>query len=128
MKRDKPSSSSIQCHPNRAVGEPVAAAPTRGRRGFARGRDGHYNRRRLRRTLARVGVLIYRTRTCMKRSERVTKYPRAGQYARAALWVALAWTMALSEAPAGDWPQILGPTRSGRAEGEQLSATWPEEG
>jgi outer membrane protein assembly factor BamB len=29
---------------------------------------------------------------------------------------------------AGDWPQILGPERSGRATGEQLATTWPEGG
>jgi len=36
----------------------------------------------------------------------------------------------LSSAPllAGDWPQILGPQRSGIAEGEQLAASWPEGG
>lgn len=30
--------------------------------------------------------------------------------------------------PAGDWPQILGPTRSGIARDEQLPATWPDDG
>jgi outer membrane protein assembly factor BamB len=29
---------------------------------------------------------------------------------------------------AGDWPQILGPQRSGIAEGEQLADSWPESG
>jgi outer membrane protein assembly factor BamB len=29
---------------------------------------------------------------------------------------------------AGDWPQILGPTRSGHAEGERLLDTWPAAG
>lgn len=29
---------------------------------------------------------------------------------------------------AGDWPQILGPHRNGRAEDEQLAASWPEKG
>jgi outer membrane protein assembly factor BamB len=29
---------------------------------------------------------------------------------------------------AGDWPQILGPTRSGRAEGERLQPSWPAAG
>jgi outer membrane protein assembly factor BamB len=29
---------------------------------------------------------------------------------------------------AGDWPQILGPHRDGRAEGESLAATWPAGG
>lgn len=31
-------------------------------------------------------------------------------------------------ANAGDWPQILGPQRNGRAENETLAATWPEKG
>jgi outer membrane protein assembly factor BamB len=31
-------------------------------------------------------------------------------------------------AAAGDWPQILGPTRSGKAEGERLLDTWPKSG
>ena len=29
---------------------------------------------------------------------------------------------------AGDWPQILGPDRNGRATGEQLAASWPKGG
>jgi outer membrane protein assembly factor BamB len=29
---------------------------------------------------------------------------------------------------AGDWPQILGPTRNGIAQGEQLAASWPAAG
>lgn len=28
----------------------------------------------------------------------------------------------------GDWPQILGPSRNGQAEGERLAATWPADG
>lgn len=31
-------------------------------------------------------------------------------------------------ARAGDWPQILGPTRNGIAQGEQLAASWPASG
>ncbi|MGD9723064.1 MAG: PQQ-binding-like beta-propeller repeat protein [Pirellulales bacterium] len=31
-------------------------------------------------------------------------------------------------AAAGDWPQILGPHRSGLADGEQLAETWPADG
>jgi outer membrane protein assembly factor BamB len=33
-------------------------------------------------------------------------------------------TFAASTAGAGDWPQILGPHRDGRAEGEQLAESW----
>ena len=38
--------------------------------------------------------------------------------------------LAMSTAPllGGEWPQILGPQRSGIAEGEQLAAMWPEGG
>jgi outer membrane protein assembly factor BamB len=31
-------------------------------------------------------------------------------------------------AAAGDWPQILGPTRDGKAAGERLAARWPDDG
>lgn len=31
-------------------------------------------------------------------------------------------------APAGDWPQILGPQRNGRAENERLAESWPAAG
>ena len=33
-----------------------------------------------------------------------------------------------SRTRAGDWPQILGPTRNGQAQGEQLLAKWPAAG
>jgi len=41
--------------------------------------------------------------------------------------VALIWFVA-DAALAGDWPQILGPERNGRAKGEQLAKSWPESG
>ena len=48
-----------------------------------------------------------------------------------AAWQASALAAALFIAGAlraGDWPQILGPTRSGHAESERLLATWPAGG
>src|SRR5262245_33944153 len=36
--------------------------------------------------------------------------------------------LAAVEACGGDWPQILGPHRNGRAEGEQLAESWPRGG
>lgn len=39
------------------------------------------------------------------------------------------WELALAAtAPAGDWPQILGPRRNGQAEGEILAESWPARG
>lgn len=35
---------------------------------------------------------------------------------------------ACSVAMAGDWPQILGPHRNGRADGEKLATSWPDKG
>src|SRR5580692_1478093 len=34
----------------------------------------------------------------------------------------------VASAHAGDWPQILGPHRDGRAEGESLADSWPAGG
>ncbi|HND51873.1 MAG TPA: PQQ-binding-like beta-propeller repeat protein, partial [Pirellulaceae bacterium] len=39
-----------------------------------------------------------------------------------------AWLCGDEEARAGDWPQILGPTRDGSAVGEKLTETWPASG
>ena len=44
------------------------------------------------------------------------------------LWVALAAVGCPLAASAGDWPQILGPHRSGVADGEKLAAAWPAGG
>jgi outer membrane protein assembly factor BamB len=42
--------------------------------------------------------------------------------------LALIWTCTGVAACAGDWPQILGPTRNGIAVGEKLLAPWPAAG
>jgi outer membrane protein assembly factor BamB len=48
---------------------------------------------------------------------------------RLTLWVAaIGCLLAANALRAGDWPQILGPGRNGRAEGEQLSDRWPAGG
>ncbi len=45
------------------------------------------------------------------------------------LLVGLLLIFSAQQAPAGDWPQILGPSRSGRAAGdERLADTWPPQG
>ncbi len=36
--------------------------------------------------------------------------------------------LATASATAGDWPQILGPSRNGRAQGERLAEAWPATG
>jgi outer membrane protein assembly factor BamB len=51
-----------------------------------------------------------------------TRTQAAGPFIAALLWL-LATT-----ALAGDWPQILGPERNGRATGEQLATSWPQGG
>ena len=38
------------------------------------------------------------------------------------------WLGLSQAAVAGDWPQILGPTRDGKAAGERLGKTWPKAG
>jgi outer membrane protein assembly factor BamB len=44
-------------------------------------------------------------------------------------WVTAALSILLSlPALAGDWPQILGPNRNGKAEGERLAERWPPDG
>ena len=53
-------------------------------------------------------------------------------------WMRLIWILlagiaasagsAASRSVAGDWPQILGPHRDGRAEGESLAESWPATG
>ena len=45
-------------------------------------------------------------------------------------WMSLSALCMFFVAPvlAGDWPQILGPTRNGIAQQESLAATWPESG
>ncbi len=43
------------------------------------------------------------------------------------LWLVLVTIGATSRARGGDWPQILGPTRDGRTDGEQLEV-WPKAG
>ena len=45
-----------------------------------------------------------------------------------ALLVAWAALWAASEAVAGDWPQLLGPHRDGRADDERLARSWPSGG
>lgn len=47
---------------------------------------------------------------------------------RFALSTALGISLTASLAYAGDWPQILGPTRNGIAQNESLAATWPKDG
>ena len=49
--------------------------------------------------------------------------PRAAGYLACGLPL-----LALAAAQAGDWPQILGPQRSGKAAGEKLMAAWPADG
>ncbi|HET6325682.1 MAG TPA: PQQ-binding-like beta-propeller repeat protein [Planctomycetaceae bacterium] len=44
------------------------------------------------------------------------------------LLFALAVAICAGQADAGDWPQILGPHRDGRAEGESLADSWPAAG
>jgi outer membrane protein assembly factor BamB len=58
----------------------------------------------------------------------LTRRPRARRIRM--MLSALAASLGLSAlcAEAGDWPQILGPHREGRAEGETLSDTWPASG
>src|SRR4051794_12582279 len=41
---------------------------------------------------------------------------------------AIIWFMLATAAPAGDWPEILGPHRNGQAENERLAETWPAAG
>src|SRR5262245_5174243 len=38
------------------------------------------------------------------------------------------WLWPAAAALAGDWPQILGPNRNGRVEGERLAERWPAGG
>jgi outer membrane protein assembly factor BamB len=45
-----------------------------------------------------------------------------------ALVLAAIGAFVAATARAGDWPQILGPHRDGRAEGEKLSDSWPADG
>jgi outer membrane protein assembly factor BamB len=42
--------------------------------------------------------------------------------------LAIAVTLSCSQLVAGDWPQILGPHRDGKAEHEALAASWPSDG
>lgn len=51
--------------------------------------------------------------------------PRAPSVAR--VWALLA-VMPIAGATAGDWPQILGPTRNGAAADERLADAWPADG
>src|SRR5438552_5672515 len=44
------------------------------------------------------------------------------------LTVVIAAWLAASAVLAGDWPQILGPDRNGKAVGERLLDTWPSAG
>jgi outer membrane protein assembly factor BamB len=57
------------------------------------------------------------------RSRRI--YPRLTLKSVAVLAAAVLYA---SRADAGDWPQILGPHRDGRAEGESLADSWPAAG
>src|SRR5687768_7151451 len=41
---------------------------------------------------------------------------------------ALGLVAVCATAAAGDWPQILGPHRNGRADDEKLAAKWPDKG
>lgn len=51
-----------------------------------------------------------------------------GRHQRAWMFLYGFWLLASSAAQAGDWPQILGPSRNGQASGEKLAATWPKGG
>jgi len=42
--------------------------------------------------------------------------------------LALAWTLLLSSASAGDWPQYLGPNRNSTSDEKGLLRSWPEKG
>src|SRR5262245_51532391 len=57
---------------------------------------------------------------CRRTWRRTTSSFVAGLVAATALWA--------TTAHAGDWPQILGPHRDGRAEGESLADSWPSTG
>ena len=43
-------------------------------------------------------------------------------------WIIFSLLLTPTILSAGDWPQILGPTRSGTAQDEELLAKWPEDG
>lgn len=45
-----------------------------------------------------------------------------------AVWAAASCLLAAMSASAGDWPQILGPSRNGVASGEKLAEKWPAGG
>jgi outer membrane protein assembly factor BamB len=45
-----------------------------------------------------------------------------------AVWCGFPLVFGTLPATAGDWPQILGPHRSGQADGEELAASWPAGG
>lgn len=45
-----------------------------------------------------------------------------------ALFLFCAGAISLSRASAGDWPQILGPHRNGKADNETLADSWPADG
>src|SRR3569623_800377 len=47
---------------------------------------------------------------------------------RLQLLIAIALLTLQGGARAGDWPQILGPARSGQSEGESLNPSWPASG
>ncbi len=51
----------------------------------------------------------------------------AAPSSRAILTLAVAWGLAV-QAVAGEWPQILGPTRNGIAADERLADQWPASG
>jgi outer membrane protein assembly factor BamB len=47
---------------------------------------------------------------------------------KSCLGLVAAVVFCVARADAGDWPQILGPHRDGRAEGESIAASWPAAG
>lgn len=53
---------------------------------------------------------------------------RCGFWANGRSLVAVLMVCLALPASGGDWPQILGPNRNGRAEGETVAAAWPAEG
>src|SRR5262249_18321619 len=57
-------------------------------------------------------------------------HSRSGCAARIgmAIFSIVAWAALVSESTAGDWRQILGPTRNGLAQDESLASSWPSGG